>query len=470
MIIEIISKTMRYKSFQLFLLMAFVALFSCSDPAAIGADLLEEDEVNLQFTTDVPVQATLVDGAALQTYSPFVALQLNRHLFGNFEDPLLGITEASIYTQIALGAQTPPAFAIPSFDSIVLSLAYDTLGGYGDISEEYELEVFQLEEAMSNIEDYFSDQTFLTGQTPIGTVNFVPAFEDSVTIREYIADTENGELVTTSPHIRIHLENELLEEILSDTSIYSGDVAFQNAFKGIHIRPSARTNSGLLSFDFSNSISRISLYYKLGSVLQEFQLDFNAGNARVLSLAENRTGSFAAPFLAGESDSLLFLQGMIGPNMEITFPDLSDFENIVVNKAELELTVANIEANDTTIYPVTPQILASFLDNADRAILPDVRAAIFGDQPIQTNVFGGNPVTETENGVELTTYKINVSGYFQQIVEGTAANGFNLSAGVEETNFYFQLTPKPTDPSKVVFYGPNHPTHPLRLNLTFTRL
>jgi len=461
---------MRYKSFQLFLLLAFAALFSCSDPALIGSELLAEDQANLQFSSDIPIQAKSFNGIPLQTYSPFAALQLTRHLFGNFEDPLMGITEASIYTQIALGTQSPPEFTIRSFDSIVLSLAYDTLGGYGNINEEYGLEIFQLTEDMSNIEDYFSDQTFLTSDTAIGSLNFIPAFDQRVIIKEYTTNTVDGDTLSTDPHVRIHLNTDALTSIFGDTSIYQDNVTFQEVFKGIHIRPTTTTNSGLLSFDFSNTISRISLYYKSGSELQEFQLDFNAGNARVLNLAKNQEGAFVEPFLSGASDSLLFLQGMAGPNTEITFPDLADFENIVVNKAELELTVATFEGNNTTLYPLTQQLIASQLDNSDGEILSDVRSALFANAPIVTEIFGGIPVVETEDGVTLTKYKINVSGFFQQIVEGTSVNGFNLSSGVEQTSFYFQLPPKPSDPSRVVFYGPNHPTHPLKLNLTYTQL
>ena len=461
---------MSYKSFQLFLLIAVTAFFSCSDPSLIGSELLEEDQANLQFTSAVPIQAKSIAGTALQTYSPFAALQLSRHLFGNFEDPLMGITEASIYTQIALGPQSPPNFVIRSFDSIVLSIAYDTLGGYGDIGEEYGLEVYQLEEDMSNIADYSSDQTFLTGNTAIGALNFVPAFDQRVIIREYTTNMVDGDTVSADPHVRIHLQGEALEAILADTSIYSGNVAFQNAFKGIHIRPTATTNAGLLSFDFSNTISRISLYYKSGGELQEFQLDFNAGNARVLNFNQNQEGSFIEPFLTNGSDSLLFLQGMTGANTQINFPDLSGLENIIVNKAELELTVAGIAEDNTELYPLTSQLVASQLDNVDREILSDVRSALFANNPIRPGIFGGVPVVEMENGVAVTKYRINISSYFQQIIEETSINGFNLSSGVEQTSFYFQLPPKPSDPSRVIFYGPNHPVHPLKLNLTYTRL
>ena len=463
---------MRLNNFQLIIFLATFVIFSCSDPAQIGSDLLEEDQANLQFTTEIPIQVKTFEGDPLQTYSPFTSLQLARHLFGNYEDPLLGTTSASIYTQIALGPQDPPAFSLRSFDSVVLSLAYDTLGGYGDLSQPFSMDVFLLEEDMSNIADYFSNQTFQTAFNPIGSVDFVPNLTDRVTIKDYTTNSE-GDTTSVDPHVRIHLDKELLVELIGqDTALLKSDTAFQNVFKGIHIQPKElSTNPGIISFDFSNAISRISLYYTDSDSIREFQLDFNAGNARVLNLSQNYNNSFVESFINNQSDSLFFLQGMTGVNAQIIFPDVSGFENIVVNKAELELTVANFEANDTATYPLTTQLIASQVNSEDKVILSDVRSAITGNNPIQATVFGGIPVVESQaDGSSVIKYRINISSYFQNIVEGTSENRFNLSSGVEQSSWYIQLPPKPIDPSRVIFYGPNHSQHPLKLNLTYTKL
>ena len=59
---------------------------------------------------------------------------------------------------------------------------------------------------------------------------------------------------------------------------------------------------------------------------------------------------------------------------------------------------------------------------------------------------------------------------FQQMIEGTVNNSLNITAGTGQNSRYFQLPPKPIDPSRVIFYGPNHPQYPLKLNLTYTKL
>ena len=262
-----------------------------------------------------------------------------------------------------------------------------------------------------------------------------------------------------------------------DTALLRSDTAFQNFFKGIYIQPIEGTSTpGILSFDFNNPASGISLYYGIGRgdarmTTSEFKLNFNAGNARISNLKHDYDNSFVSPFLANETNDLLFLQGMAGLNTEISFGDLSGLEDVVINRAELELTVAYLEENDSSLFPISPQLIVSSVNNEDeREIILDVRSALFAQDPIDTDIFGGIPVIEEQDGVLLTKYNLNLSGYFQKIIEGEASNSITISNGVEQSNWFFQLPPKPIDASKVVFYGPNHPQHPLKLNLVFTKL
>lgn len=461
---------MRHKSFQLFILLVITSIFSCSDPASIGADLLIEDQANLQFTNETPIQATTIEGDVLQTYSPFVALQLGRHLFGRFEDPVVGISEASIYSQISLGTQSPPDTIIQSFDSVILSLAYDTLFSYGDINESFSLEVLQVEEDLSNIADYFSNQTFQTASTPIGSADFIPDLITQPTIVDYSLNP-SGDNVTTYPHLRIPLSGDFITMLAQDTSLFSSDTTFQNFFKGIHIKPTS-LNSSMFRFDFTNAISRISFYYTTSdSTNAEYKLDFTSGNARVLNISHDYESTLVNDALQNLSDSLLFIQGMTGVNTQITFPDLSSLDGIVVNKAELEFTVADLPQNDTTAYPLATQLIASLVDGSGESdILPDVQAAFSSAVPIVTEIHGGIPVVETQDGTSVTKYKINISSYFQSVLNGETENSFKLSNGVEQNSWYFQLPPKAIDPSKVILYGPNHPQYPMKLNLTYTIL
>ncbi|MEM1123945.1 MAG: DUF4270 family protein, partial [Bacteroidota bacterium] len=324
---------MRHK-YSLFILLAAVsAFFSCSDPALIGAELLEEDRANLQFTDEIPLQVRTTEGQPLQTFSPFLGLQLVRHPYGNYQDPLLGTTKASIYSQVTLGIQDAPESEIIRFDSVILSLAYDTLGNYGDLSEPFSMDVFLVEEEIISTEGYFSDQTFATNDTPIGSLEFVPNLEDRITITEYTNTSDSA--VSANPHIRINLNDNFQNLFERDTLIFQSDSLLAEKVKGIYLVPSeTTTNAGILSFNFNDRISKISFYYTRGrDELKQFDLDFNIGNpGRIVNFEQDFADSFAASFVESPQDSLVFIQGLKGFNAQISFPDLDDIRNIVVNK------------------------------------------------------------------------------------------------------------------------------------------
>ncbi len=457
---------MKQIGFQLALLLALVVIHSCSDPTLIGSELLEEDQANLVFTDQVPIRTKTVLGSQVQTYSPFTVLQLSNQLVGNFEDPILGKSTASLYSQISIGSEQPDLeFAL--FDSIVLSLAYDTTGGsYGDLSQPFGLEVLRVEEDMVNTENYNSDQTFSTNPMPLGSVEFIPNLNEAVPIKDFTG-TEPVD-TTAPPHIRIRLDEALGESLLADTLLYVSDTAFQNLFKGIYIRPTQVT-PGMLSFDLDQEISRISLYYQSRQQPKEYRFDFTPANARIVNFVHDYENSVVEPFLNKEMDSLLFLQGMTGLNVEVKFPDLSNLENIVVNKAELELTLAT-SAEDHILYPPSDQIVISSNNNGELDVISDVRSALFAQQPIDTDIFGGIPLETSVNGLILTKYKINMSSHFQDIIEGNVDNSIILVSGSEQSSLYFQITPKAERASRSIFYGPNHSQFPIKLNLTYTKL
>ena len=458
---------MRQTAF-LALLFAISILFSCTEPTLIGSELLEEDQANFQFTNEIPVDIKTVGGTPVPTYNPFITFQLGAYLFGQLEDPVFGKSSAGIYTQVTKGIDAPDLDGLFAVDSIVLSLAYDSLGAYGDLTQPIDVEVYRLEESLANTADYLSDRTFATDPTPIGSASFIPAFADSVSVASYLSDS----VVTTleRPHVRIPLKLELGEEFLSDTAIYASDTTFVNFFKGIYIKP-VNTSGGMVSFSFNSGISRITLYYRSvqrENIKFEYRFPFTVGNARNSHLVHETTGSAIEEAMGQSSAELAYMQGMAGANVEVSFPNLSGFDNVVVNKAELELTVAaDAEAGN---YPVAEQIVAATSNQGVKIMLDDVLAAILSSNPIDTDVFGGIPDTTLVNGQLMTTYKINISSYFQDLLNGEAANNVLLSAGSEINSFYLPIIPKAMRANRVIFYGANHPEFAPKLNLIYTNL
>lgn len=456
---------MKRYSFLFLLISILISFFACTEPTLIGADLLEEDQANLNFRNDLPIDAKTILGDPVPTFNRFQALQLNHFLLGELEDENFGTSTASIYTQLSKGTGSPDSDIL--VDSLILSIPYDSLGVYGDFSKPFEVEIFRLSEAMDIQSDYNSDQVFATEMMPIGSATVVPSF-DSVQIINY----SNGTANTTfeQPHLRIPLNLEFAELLATDSSIYISDTTFQNFLPGLYIKPAAASN-GIIPLRFGGDISRLTLYYsaKVRGIKNEYRFPLLFGQARVNHFEHQYEGTAAATTLDLDNTDLIYLQSMAGLNMEVGFPDLSSLTNIVINRAELEFTVAS---DIDSIFPVVEQLVATSFDRVQnvRTGIVDVGNAIQGSNPLNTSIFGGIPIKEEVNGRTLTKYKINISAHFQGIVTGEEPNSIIITAGTDEFAFYLPMTPKAERANQIVLYGPNHPEFAPKLNLTFTSL
>lgn len=439
--------------------------FSCTEPTLIGSELLEEDQANLNFTNELAVAATTIAGTPVPTHNESITFQLTRFLLGQIEDPVFGKSTASLYSQMSRGTDSLYTTGAVTVDSVILSMGYDSTAVFGDISEAFEVEVFRLEEDLQNETEYFSNQNFMTGAEPIGKGRFIPAF-DSIFIVDYSGETPAN--VKERPHARIPLNIEFGEALLADRTIYESEEAFAAAFKGFLVRPT-NTTPGLASFSFVNTISRITVYYKtvFGEVKRQYNYPFQFINARFSNFLHEIEGSEAGNAVNSSMPDFLYLQGMQGYNIEVSFPDITTLgARTIVNKAELELTAVT---TDTTA--LISQIIPSKTENGERTIINDILSSFRGaGNTLLTSVAGGVPVVEEVDGTTVIKYRLNVSAHFQDIIDGTVDNTITLSAGMEENRYYVRSLTKAETANRVVFYGPGHPTFAPKLNLTFTSL
>jgi len=444
----------------------FVVLpFSCTEPTLIGSQLLEEDQASLNFTNELAVAATTIEGTPVPTHNESITFQLTRFLFGQIEDPVFGKSTASLYSQMSSGTDSLYIASAVTIDSVILSMGYDSVGVFGDVSQAFEVEVFRLEEDLQNATEYYSNQNFMTSAEPIGKSSFIPVF-DSLSIIDYSGETPM--IVKERPHVRIPLDLEFGEALFADPTIYQSEEAFAAAFKGFLVRPT-NTTPGLASFSFVNTISRITVYYTsvFGDVKREYRYPFQFINARFSNFLHELEGSESGNAINVTMPDFLYLQGMQGQNIEVSFPDISTLgTSTIVNKAELELTVV---ATDTTA--LVGQIIPTKTDAGGRTIINDILSSFRGaGNTLLTSVTGGVPIIEEVNGTTVIKYRLNVSSHFQDIIDGTVENKITLSAGMEENRYYVRTLTKAETANRVVFYGPSHPTFAPKLNLTFTSL
>ena len=434
-------------------------LNACADPTGIGADLLEEDQVDVEFTDTLSLKSKIERSDSVRTYSPFLSSQLNSYLFGNFKDPVFGNTLASNYLQLRLEFDKVD-FTNSVLDSIILVIPYDTTGIYGDISETFGMDILQVVEEMPRLDEHFSNTTFETDMLPLMNYEFTPTL-DSIPFISYVNSTPD---TISFPHLRIPIMmTDPIKEIFfnQDTNYYENDTTFfsNSGFHGLHLNPTLET-AGLLSFELGLTGSGIYVYYVKDDTLEtQFRFELNELSTRTVNYQQDYSGSIVESFLENPdlTDTLAFVQSMAGLNLNIEVPNITDLKGIIVNKAELELNIASIEGDSPDLYGPIEQLLISKRNSeGNLEVISDV---VFsgGSTAALNSVFGG--IIETGDDGAPDLYKMNLSSHIQDMIDGVEPNTIIITPlSTSERAF------------RVPLYGASHPEYRIKLKLAYTKL
>ncbi len=121
--------------------------------------------------------------ATVQTDSTNASERTRAYLFGALNDPTFGKVNASVYTQFLLRASNPNIGEMPIFDSLVLTLAYNSSITYGNAISNNSLSVYELEEVLDANETYYSNDIITHNPRVVGEKrNFTYQTTDSVRI------------------------------------------------------------------------------------------------------------------------------------------------------------------------------------------------------------------------------------------------------------------------------------------------
>ncbi|MEZ4948035.1 MAG: DUF4270 family protein [Saprospiraceae bacterium] len=104
---------------------------ACNEPGLIGSDLVEDEQVELFFTDTIHPQISTVRGDSVRIYAPSIAT-LDNYLFGNYNDPIFGNQNASLYFRLKSPEVNPDFDIANRIDSIVLILDIDSATVYGN--------------------------------------------------------------------------------------------------------------------------------------------------------------------------------------------------------------------------------------------------------------------------------------------------------------------------------------------------
>lgn len=459
---------------SLFLLVfSYLLNTGCNEPTLIGENLAEEDRLNIQFTDTASIQASVMKLdriVGFDTIGSTITGSVFQYAVGRLQDPVFGNSVAELSFQIRLNESLLDVRALDSLkiDSVILGLQYepsnrkDLIAFFGDTNAVQQIDVHLLTDPLDERKNYLTDELQAFDPVPVSIKGpFVANRTDSV----YFVELDTAERRLPA-QLRIPLDTarvgRKIVEVLQD-SINLITSNFIKAFPGFHIRSSADNNS-MLGFSMPSAFSELTLYYTVADTISK-KMDFPISGFYVRAPYyehDHSTGSIQ-PFLDnGSGDSLAFVQGMSGVLTRVSFPNASSFRGSLINKAELELTLAKLPEDNTDGFEPPIRFLIGRLDGEDGNFtdIEDVSRVFtwFRDITNWTRLLGGTPDERIEGNDTLTVYRINITSYFQDVVDGKINDELVIYP------FFMRQSPQ-----RIVFYGPSHSDHPMRLRVSYTK-
>jgi Domain of unknown function (DUF4270) len=429
---------------------------SCNDSTLLGSDLFTKELLDLTSTDSLSINALSEtnDSVLVNSGGSFVFLPI-----GKVKDLTFGSYEARAYTE--LDSTSAYTFSSGKIDSVVFIMGYNAGGIYGDTTQIQKLSLYRLSENIKANSIIYSSQKYAVESTPLGTVEFAPQPRTFINQGKGLTT-----LADTAPQIRIKITNPAFLQQIETTSNYittdgNKDV-FRKWLKGFEIRAEKETTC-MLNMDFgssSNAITGLYIYSKKDAVSSvSFFKSVSSANIKYSYFKNDYKNAKVEPFLNNQkmSDSLLFAQGMSGTNIKLEIPYIRNLGKIVINKAELELT---IKEDDTQLdlFPPIGQILVR---DAVQGVITDITE--ISGEPTRAARFpssGGFVRVKTEGGEKLSKYIFNISNHLQRMLEGK-----------EGSQIYLVPFFKQENGSRVVVYGVGKQLkYRTKINLTYTKI
>ncbi len=408
--------------------------------------LPNSDDLNGIYTDTLTLRTKTVTEFPLKTTTN------SKFLLGTITDPVFGKSTASIFTQFQIGGQVDLGSPDSLFvDSLVLTMQYN--GHYGSFTDAQNIKVYQVTQDINADSAYYSNRSFGTSVTEVGRkLNFTPDFSSTIII---VNDT-----IAASLRIRLsdHLGQDLLRQ--SKGANFASNSAFQNYFKGLLIASDSMQNGkGVMYFNLtsSTSVSKLTVYYHKPDV-SALAFDFIIGTD--CATFNHYTHNFISTEIQtalqsnSTSDSVVYVQSMAAVKTKITIPNLKNLGSILVNKAELEITVPAWKIDPDSVFQCPARMLCLLADSAGKNL-------VIPDQISANLIYGGFKETTYINGQKIYKYKFSITEHMQDLVNGS----------VVDYGLFLLTYPSPEIADRIILAGGNR-TDELRMkiNLIYTKL
>jgi hypothetical protein len=431
-----------------------IFLFSCKDEIIVGSELLDDQLILVDVTDAVEINSFTEFGEPFNAYNAAAQGRRLAHI-GRINDGLFGDFNAELAITCNIVASTPPNYPIGTkslqADSLVLSLLFDTLATYGDLSAPFRIEVRQLNQKMPTEAVVKSDYSFLLGDLLVDTLIRIKP-KDSVTVYNF-TDKKNIKVV---PQLRLVLPKSMAEALLNNKEAAVSDTSFVNFLKGLHIRAIPQNDNGIFGFNLSatalvsNTGNKLFMYYTESDTLKK-TYSYPISSRFVNTGQRDFTGSVVSQHVENNdlSNQLTFLQGFGGPRVKITLSNLDILKNKIINYAELTVT-ADKTSGLNDIYPAAGQLFAFQKNSTDSLIyIQDIYNV--------TNAgleFGG--IKKEVDG--KVVYSMNITNQLKKILEDPTFS----------PDIYLRTPFQEDFVQRSVIYGAKHDLYKMKLKVNFT--
>ena len=407
---------------------------------------------------------------------------------GRINDPEFGSANADMYFNLSSGPAGTDYNVYPfglnkdsvlGIDSVVLSLSYQ--GAYGDTANSLlRVEVREIVDNTFKADSLYRYNVpgFSTAGTVLGTRQFAAnRLKDSVSV------IRKGDTSRVANVLRIKLDNSLGERLrnLDTSNGFKSDSAFRSNFNGLAVR-TTNIDAGQGAFAYFNlsdlSRSRLIVYYRVKratGIDSAASIVFtHARYGQANSISRNPGGNYLANLNTQNPQSLYIQSSPSGSYVGIQIPNLQNFPNKVIHRAEL-IAYKAPSTLDNVFTPPNRLLLDRKSPTSDSAFLFENDLQVGFDGSLNFASFGGN--LRSDN-----SYRFNITRYVQGIVTRKERNdSLRLYAPLRNNLFAKNLGEVVSIPNldniakgRVVLYGPGpsvaNPNMRLRLRIIYSNL
>jgi hypothetical protein len=413
-----------------------LTLFSCEerDPGELGRDLLpDSDDFSVSFDSVELIQAITTQGDSIITSGK------TTQLLGCYEDPVFGKSTASFITQVEAPGKALVFGSNPVIDSVILFIYVSDF--YGDEDANHQIIAYEYNDLIEYDTSYYSNFNPEGKYKPVAVGSGTAITSDTL-LKIYISDEE--------------LKNRFLT---AEDTVFKSNTLFQEMFRGFYLTTEDITTGGSIMYTSMNSThTNLTFYFKNDEDTSRLNLLLGRNYGQSINIFNHDyQGAMLADYFIdqGNSDSLIFLQGMGGVQAIVRFPQLTAWLDSIKNSGPIAVNNAEL------IF--TPEIIPALNLNTDQYptdlnlfwIDDDKHYHYLYDDLLNSDLFGGQ-YNEDDNNYKFYI-KIHLQSYFTGKIGNT---DLVLSAGDNANSA-----------NRVILKGGNHSSGSrLKLKMTYTKL